>query len=211
MLNTYRLVIFILFILGITFYYLLSQQQEVLNESLPDQTVVVDDLLTEDCIPTFADGGGPYYQANSPFREKIVPENVVADTLIVQGKVLHNDCLTPVDIAIVDVWQANEMGEYQDDWYRGQIEVNEEGEYRFESIVPLGYGSGTGYRPPHIHFKIHIEGTEVITSQMFFPEARGREGFLDAYIMNIEEQMINDEVVYFGYHDIVLPLSPAGL
>jgi protocatechuate 3,4-dioxygenase beta subunit len=157
------------------------------------------------CKPTFRDGGGPYYKPNSPFREKIVPEINNGEKLIVTGKVLKTDCATPVPNAVVDIWQANETGSYQDEWYRGRIKSDDSGNYKFETVIPKGYGEGTGYRPPHIHFKIFAGGKEIITSQMFFPEAKGKSGFDEAYIMKVETAGDSGSKVHNGYHNIILP------
>lgn len=162
-------------------------------------------IPAEGCIPTFADGGGPYYKANSPFRTKIVPDQNNGEKLVVKGKVLLNDCKTPVPAAIIDIWQANETGSYQDEWYRGQVTANDKGEYMFETVVPKGYGEGTAFRPPHIHFKIFRDNVEVITSQMFFPEVEGTPGFDKAYIMKLEEKSAFGTRSFEGYHDIILP------
>ena len=93
-----------------------------------------------------------------------------------------NACMEPVDDgtekiseqmkAIVDVWQANTGGTYS--WFdasqsefnlRRRIETDAQGNYRFRSIVPSGYGCPPtgptqqlldqlgrhGQRPAHIH------------------------------------------------------------
>lgn len=157
--------------------------------------------INENCKPTFRDGGGPYYVLNSPFREKIVPEENSGDKLTVRGRILQNDCKTPVANAVLDVWQANESGNYEDDWYRGQIRTNN-GEYKFETVIPKGYGEGSGFRPPHIHFKVWQDNKELVTSQMFFPESKGKEGFEDEYIMDVKTL---PDGSYEGIHDIIVP------
>ena len=160
---------------------------------------------TGNCIPTFKDGGGPYYKPNSPFREKIVQDTSNGDRLIVSGKILKNDCVTPISNAVLDIWQANEKGVYEDLWYRGQVRADKNGIYKFETIIPKGYGEGTGYRPPHIHFKVFIENEDIITSQMFFPEVKGTPGFDDAFIIKIESTEENGKKLYRGTHNIILP------
>jgi protocatechuate 3,4-dioxygenase beta subunit len=154
------------------------------------------------CVPTFADGGGPYYKPNSPFRTKIVPENTSGQKLTVSGKVLMNDCKTVMPNAVLDIWQADENGKYQDSWYRGQVRTDSEGNYSFESVLPKGYGEGTGYRPPHIHFKVFVNNQEIITSQMFFPDVTGRSGFDNAFIVKLEKN--NSE--FKASHNIILPI-----
>ncbi len=170
------------------------------------QEAKINNIPARHCQPTFADGGGPYYLPNSPFRSKIVPEINKGERLIVTGKVMRKDCQTPISGAIVDIWQANESGDYEDSWYRGQIITDQDGKYTFETVVPKGYGEGTGYRPPHIHFKVFIDNAEIITSQMFFPEARGKAGFDDAYIMQVSSSTESGKPTHQGYHDIVLPI-----
>ncbi len=83
--------------------------------------------------------------------------------------------------------------------------TNEEGKYTIATMIPKGYGEGTGYRPPHIHFKVFIDNREIITSQMFFPEAKGKRGFDDAYIMDLREEHRMGKRVFTGAHDIVMP------
>lgn len=153
------------------------------------------------CLPAFRDGGGPYYLANAPFRTKLVPDTNAGRPLKVTGRLLNEDCTRAIGNAVIDIWQADETGEYQDDWYRGQIRTDEFGNYSFETVLPKGYGEGTGYRPPHIHFKVHIDGEEAVTSQMFFSDVQGRQGFNDEYIIPLE---VRDNTSY-GEYNIVLP------
>lgn len=157
------------------------------------------------CVSTFVDGGGPYYKSNAPFRKKITPDQNDGEKLIVKGKVLKNDCKTSVEGAVIDIWQASEEGSYEDEYYRGKVRSDKDGNYSFETIMPKGYGEGTAYRPPHIHFKIFINNSEIITSQMFFPEAKGKPGFEEAYIMNLESKRLFGKVRHYGYHNIILP------
>lgn len=157
------------------------------------------------CVPAFVDGGGPYYKSNVPFRKKITPDQNDGEKLIVKGKVLKNDCKTAMSDVVIDIWQASEEGSYEDEYYRGKVRSDKDGNYSFETIMPKGYGEGTAYRPPHIHFKIFINNSEIITSQMFFPEAKGKPGFEEAYIMNLESKRLFGKVRHYGYHNIILP------
>lgn len=159
---------------------------------------------TKPCTPTFVDGGGPYYKLNAPYRVNIAPEENGGEKLVVTGKVIGSDCTTPLAGVVLDIWQANESGSYQDEWYRGKVTAQADGTYRFETVIPKGYGEGTGYRPPHIHFKASFEGKEIITSQMFLPEARAQQ-IEEAYIMRVETREENGATIHYGYHDVVLP------
>jgi protocatechuate 3,4-dioxygenase beta subunit len=155
----------------------------------------------EPCVPTFADGGGPYYKANVPFRDDIAPEAHAGEPLMVQGRIWNGDCSAPLAGVVLDVWQASEEGEYEAGWYRGRVTTGDDGSFSFSTVVPEGYGEGTGYRPPHIHFKVWGGNRLLITSQMFFSEAAGRPGFDEAYIMQVEKQGEGWE----AWHDIVVP------
>lgn len=157
------------------------------------------------CTPAFQDGGGPYYKSNVPFRSKIAPDVNNGEKLIIKGRVLRVNCKIPVPGAVIDLWQASEEGSYQDEYYRGKILADKNGNFKFETVIPKGYGEGTAFRPPHIHFKVFIDNKEMITSQMFFPESKGKPGFDDAYIMSLESKKFLGKTVYRGYHYIILP------
>lgn len=161
--------------------------------------------MPDSCTPTFFDGGGPYYKPNVNFRKKIAPKNNNGEKLTVRGRLLRRDCKTPVRGAILDIWQANESGNYEDEWYRGKVRTDIRGNYEFETVIPKGYGEGTGYRPPHIHFKVFEDQKEIITSQMFFPEVAGTPGFDNAFIMQTKSQKRNGKIEHLGSHNIILP------
>ena len=93
----------------------------------------------------------------------------------------------PIAGAIVDVWHANTMGNYShfdptQAAYnlRRRIETDEDGRYRFRSIMPSGYacppGSQTekllnamgrhGNRPAHVHFFVTAPGHRKLTTQI---------------------------------------------
>lgn len=154
------------------------------------------------CIPAFLDGGGPYYKENAPFRQSLSPDENNGQKLIVSGKLLLSDCKSVVKNAILDIWQANESGNYEGEWYRGRVNVDEDGFYKFETVIPKGYGEGTGYRPPHIHFKVWKDNKLIITSQMFLPEASNQK-IEKVYI--IETKKKGD--FFYGKHNIILPLT----
>ncbi len=157
------------------------------------------------CIPTFPDGDGPYYKTDAPQRYKIVPQNSNGEKLVISGKLLRNDCKGVVANTIIDIWQADETGVYKDDWYRGRVTTDSKGRYKFETVMPSGYGEGTGFRPPHIHFKIWENNKLLITSEMFFPESKGKHGIEDAFIMKLNSKTFFNKTTHTGYHDIILP------
>ena len=164
-------------------------------------TNTIPTVSAENCLPAFRDGGGPFYLPNAPFRENIAAVVNDGEMLLVEGYIFDSICQNVVANAVLDIWQASEEGEYEDEYYRGQVMTDSNGYYKFETVVPLGYGEGTAYRPPHIHFKVHVDGKEIVTSQMFFEDVRGREGFNDEYIINLEQTSNG----WIGNHNIILP------
>ena len=70
-----------------------------------------DNQITGACLPTTTDILGPYYRANAPFRSDLTLPGDPGAILNFKGRVLNEDC-TPIDNAIVDVWQANDGAIY---------------------------------------------------------------------------------------------------
>ncbi|QIG47856.1 catechol 1,2-dioxygenase [Nordella sp. HKS 07] len=132
---------------------------------------------------------GPLYIAGAPLSKgeaRLDDGTDDGQVLFMEGQV--RDILgKPISGAIVDVWHANTMGNYShfdptQAAYnlRRRIETDEEGRYRFRSIMPSGYacprGSQTekllkavgrhGNRPAHVHFFITSPGHRKLTTQI---------------------------------------------
>jgi len=127
-----------------------------------------------DCEKTTEDlyGQGPFYTENPP----VLTDNKLASTeeegtpIIISGRVFNLDCSEYIPDTIVDIWHANDAGQYDNVGYnlRGQVTSNEQGFYIFETIKPGKYGTGGSYRPSHIHFKITPPGFDTLTTQLYF-------------------------------------------
>ncbi|MCH7951422.1 hypothetical protein IH980_01610 [Patescibacteria group bacterium] len=131
----------------------------------------IGEISERECVVTVADAGGPYYQANSPFRDELSPPDAIGESLRITGRILEDDCVTPVSGATLDIWHADASGRYGEDWYRGKVQAGDSGEYGFETIRPAAYGSGLTQRPAHIHYKVLKDGQELLTSQMYFDQS----------------------------------------
>jgi protocatechuate 3,4-dioxygenase beta subunit len=110
---------------------------------------------------------GPYYSPGSPQRESLIEAGMPGVPVLILGGVFNQDC-EPLPGAKVDFWQADAHGEYDNVGYRlrGHVFTDENGVYSIETIEPGPY---TG-RPPHIHVKVfNPQGTELLTTQMYFP------------------------------------------
>jgi protocatechuate 3,4-dioxygenase beta subunit len=114
---------------------------------------------------------GPFYKANAPVRSSLVEPGTKGEKLVLSGVVYTTQC-KPVANALLDFWQADEKGEYDNEGfrYRGQLRADGEGRYRLETILPALYPG----RPRHIHVKVQAPGGRVLTTQIYFqPERAG--------------------------------------
>ena len=116
--------------------------------------------------PTVSQTEGPYFTPNSPRRASLLEAGVGGQRLVVAGTVLTTDC-RPVQRALLDFWQADDAGEYDNQGYRlrGHQFSDAEGGWRLETVVP---GIYTG-RTRHIHVKVQAPDGPVLTTQLYFP------------------------------------------
>lgn len=122
---------------------------------------------TAACHVTADNPAGPFYLADAPFRSRIYPDDMTGTPLRLSGVVTGVDCVTPLQDAVVDVWQANPNGEYDfSEQYvmRGRLNSDSNGFYQLETLVPGLYGS----RPRHIHFMISHPQAQTLITQLYF-------------------------------------------
>ena len=84
---------------------------------------------------------------------------------------LGNDCLSPVEGAQIEVWQANDAAQYDtstDFNLRATFFSDADGQYAFETIMPGAYLNGNQYRPKHIHFRVNKPGYPELITQLYF-------------------------------------------
>jgi protocatechuate 3,4-dioxygenase beta subunit len=137
--------------------------------------------------PTASQTAGPYFKPRSPRRASLLDSDVTGPRLVVAGLVLSTDC-RPVAGAVVDFWQADDLGAYDNEGYRlrGHQLTDERGRYRLETVVPGNYPG----RTRHIHVRVQASGQPALTTQLYFPgEPRNqRDGIFDpALVMKIED------------------------
>lgn len=92
------------------------------------------------CEPTRPDADGPFYRPGAPVRDR------VGEGYTLSGRVLSTVNCRPLAGARVEIWLNGPDGKYSDRW-RATLYADKNGRYRFESHLPVPYGS----RPPHIH------------------------------------------------------------
>lgn len=112
---------------------------------------------------------GPFYKAGAPFRNDIT-DSEVGTPLVVEGTVYGCDCVTPLAGAEVDVWQANDAGEYDNAGFvlRGRVQTDPLGRYEIRTILPGLYLNGDTYRPRHVHYKVSHPDGVALTTQLYF-------------------------------------------
>jgi hypothetical protein len=93
-----------------------------------------------------------------------------------------------VERALVDLWQADAEGVYDNTGFRlrGHQFTDAEGRYRFLTIMPASYEG----RTRHVHVKVQAPGGRVLTTQLYFPgEAHNRSDrlFRRELLMNVTE------------------------
>jgi catechol 1,2-dioxygenase len=135
---------------------------------------------------------GPLYVAGAPVAQGFARLDDGSDqaghTLDMHGTVFAADG-KPLPNATVEVWHANTKGFYshfdptgeqQPFNMRRTIVTDAQGRYKFQSIVPVGYGCPPdgptqallnqlgrhGNRPAHIHFFVTAEGHRKLTTQI---------------------------------------------
>jgi catechol 1,2-dioxygenase len=121
---------------------------------------------------TTADILGPFYKADAPFHEDIIPGGNTSVPLIVEGKVFSH-CDKALQNAVVEIWNADEAGAYDMSAafrFRGRYKTPAGGAYRFKTIIPGRYLNGNAFRPSHIHFRITAPGHETLVSQIYFKD-----------------------------------------
>jgi len=132
--------------------------------------------------PTPPQTEGPFFTPRSPRRKSIVPAGAPGTRLTLSGRVLSTSA-RPIARALLDFWQADARGVYDNRGYRfrGHQLADSRGRYTLQTIVP---GLYTG-RTRHIHVKVQAPRGRVLTTQLYFPgEPRNREdGIFDAELL----------------------------
>ncbi len=130
---------------------------------------------------------GPYFKAGSPERASLLESGTTGTKIIISGYVYTTDC-KPVAHALLDFWQADANGNYDNSGYtlRGHQFTDANGRYQLTTIVPGLYPG----RTEHIHVKVQAPNGKLITTQLFFPGVTQNDSdgiFNPALLMNIQK------------------------
>jgi len=123
---------------------------------------------------------GPYYRGGAPFTTSLASAGIRGEPLLLTGRVVSVDCRSVLSAAILDVWQADGDGRYDNDGsfgapnatpmrLRGKVRVDTNGCFAIHTVIPGRYLNGRQYRPSHIHVKVSAPGHAPLTTQLYFP------------------------------------------
>ncbi|MGK5548768.1 dioxygenase [Streptomyces sp. URMC 127] len=109
---------------------------------------------------------GPYFKPRSPERASLLEPGTRGTRLTVSGYVFGTAC-RPVAHALLDFWQADDAGVYDNTGYRlrGHQYTDTRGAFRLTTIVPGLYPA----RTRHLHVKVQAPGGPLLTTQLYFP------------------------------------------
>jgi protocatechuate 3,4-dioxygenase beta subunit len=122
--------------------------------------------------PTIPETEGPFYTPHTPRRSNLVTAGVSGIPLLLTGDVVDTSC-RPIRGALLDFWQADDGGDYDNDGFRlrGHQFADTGGRYALRTIVPGLYPG----RTRHIHVKVQRPHGKILTTQLYFPgEPRNR-------------------------------------
>jgi protocatechuate 3,4-dioxygenase beta subunit len=132
--------------------------------------------------PTARQGEGPFFKPKSPERSDLREPGAQARPAELSGFVLTRSC-RPLPGTVVDLWHADERGEYDNIGfrYRGHVITGPDGAFRFRTIVPAVYPG----RTRHYHVKVQAPGSRLLTTQLYFPDepANSRDGLFQRELL----------------------------
>jgi protocatechuate 3,4-dioxygenase beta subunit len=146
---------------------------------------------------------GPFFKPSSPERVELIEPGMAGQPLELVGVVLTRGC-KPVPGALVDFWQADDKGEYDNAGFRlrGHQFADGEGRFRLRTIVPGAYQG----RTRHIHVKAQPKGGRILTTQLYFPGERKNQSD-GLFRRDLLIRITKNEGGLAGRFDFVLDLS----
>ncbi len=102
--------------------------------------------------------------------------------LLIKGTLWGLDTRQPLPGVMIDIWQANADGRYDNDdprnppaddvfVNRARILTDEFGRYEYETIHPGAYKTGPStWRPSHIHYLVRAKGYKTLITQLYFKD-----------------------------------------
>ncbi len=170
-------------------------KQTCTNTDVPTSNIATrlsapEDFGTDSCVMTKDSYEGPYFTC-TPAAGKDISGGKEGQPLIVAMRLVDEMC-QPIPNGVVDIWSCDALGHYsgystdpdkippifrvilfghlepdtEERFCRGALRTDADGIAEFNTIYP-GYYYGV---PIHVHFKAHVDGKNLLTSQANFSE-----------------------------------------
>jgi protocatechuate 3,4-dioxygenase beta subunit len=163
----------------------------------------------DDHDPTPPNIEGPFFKPKSPERGSLREKEMPGVPLVITGRILSTEG-KPIPNALLDFWQADSKGDYDNAGFRlrGHQFTDKEGRYRLETIMPGQYADNGVPRPPHIHVKAQAPNKPVLTTQLYFPNEPRNKGdrFFDVRLLVKMKEAKEAKEGKAGVFDFVLKL-----
>lgn len=169
--------------------------------------------------PTETNIEGPFFRSGAPYRAKITPPLEPGTILLIQGRVWSFKTKKPISGAVLDIWQANSEGRYDNDdpakppargvyRNRARLITDENGLYEFETVHPGHYPlDERRLRPSHIHYRIMHPAHKQLITQLYFsgdPHLEGDPFVKSSLIITLKNVKVGKTSYEQGTFDIVL-------
>ena len=152
----------------------------------------------DDLEATVPQTEGPFYTPETPQRQSLLEPGMAGRKLVVSGYVYDTAC-QPIPGALLDFWQCDDAGVYDNVGYRlrGHQFADDEGRFVLETIVPALY---TG-RTRHIHVKAQAPNQPVLATQLYFPDepANATDGIFDPALVMDMEDAADGKLAFFTF------------
>src|SRR4051794_18217114 len=152
----------------------------------------------DDLTPTVPQTAGPFYTPNSPQRRSLLEPGMPGTRLVVAGYVYSTVC-QPIPGALLDFWQADDGGVYDNQGYRlrGHQFADEDGRFELETIVPGLYPG----RTRHIHVIAQAPQQPHLITQLYFPDepANASDGIFNPALVMDVQKADDGEVGFFTF------------
>ena len=122
---------------------------------------------------------------------------------------------SPLEGLTIEIWQTDASGVYlhpndpgtasrdPNFQFYGEAVTDMTGQYDFRTILPGRYEP----RPRHIHFKVKLDGQELLTSQFYFAGEFDSQGIDPALLIDPQPgQDAEGNAIFTGQRDIILNL-----
>ena len=149
------------------------------------------------CTLTAEQTEGPYYFDADAIRSDI-REDREGTPLNLAIRVRDEQC-EPIRNAIVDIWHCDAAGVYSgfeeganERFLRGTQPTDKDGIAEFTTVYPGAYQG----RTVHIHAKVHLDNSTVLTTQLYFDDEFTDEVYADAPYRSGERQRNDSDGIF---------------